>query len=253
MLRSKKRGYKVPRCSKCDRPRKGHEGPCGARCTLAPITNNNDDAGWEEVSNISSNSRNIIPSLSEDPLVQELVRQLGELSSNVSSLMAKAESGDSGARASSSDGLPSRSGSGQPATSGTTTCCSSHGSGPPATSGSSTCCSSHGAQEPTVSLTNGARVSKKTIGVAKAGEFVNLLDFMPSGEPSNLIESMIDEKTGHLMFKQKTIKKSIDNFLTWCLAWSGYEELLLENNFLLYKKCVSYRLFIQKQNALYAR
>ena len=74
---------------------------------------------------------------------------------------------------------------------------------------------------------------------------------MPTSEPSNVLETVIDEHTGHLTFKAKAVKKSIDNFLMWTLAWSGYEELLVEADFTRYKHCVAYRLFVQKQNAVY--
>ena len=95
-------------------------------------------------------------------------------------------------------------------------------------------------EPPPIPLLNGARVSRKVIANAKAGEFINLTDFIPANEPSNVMESVIDEHTGNLIFKQKSIKKSIDSFYTWSLAWTGYEEIILENNFALYRNCVSY-------------
>jgi hypothetical protein len=119
-----------------------------------------------------------------------------------------------------------------------------------ATTCTSPCCAS-GTNEAPVALTNGARVSRKVIVNAKAGEYINLIDFMPTSEPSNILETVIDEYTGQVTFKSKTVKKSIENFLMWTLAWSGYEELLLEADFSRYKSCVGYRLFIQKQNAVY--
>jgi hypothetical protein len=105
--------------------------------------------------------------------------------------------------------------------------------------------------ETPVSLMNGARITRKLVASAKAGEYVDLLNFVPNNEPSNIIESVIDDASGQVVFRQKATKKNIDSFLTWSQAWAGYEELLIEYNHYFYLKCASYRLFIQRHNALY--
>ena len=229
---------KKHRCSRCNRLRRGHEGPCGLRCEM-PLPDVSRDIWEEEESDGASlvqdtpksrgnrsHSRQSANIPWNDPFVAELTRQLGELSSNVSTLMASRGA---------SDVAPSRSSSEKVST--------------PITPLPST------TVDAAVSLTNGARVTKKVIAAAKAGEYTNLIDFIPASEPTNIMEGVLDQATGHLICKQKTVKKNIDNYLTWALAWSGYEELLLEDKACsrdLYRKCVSYRLFILKQNALYA-
>ena len=102
-----------------------------------------------------------------------------------------------------------------------------------------------------VSLSNGSRVTKKTILSARAGEYANLADYIPNNEPSNIMETVVDEETSQVVFRQKSTKKTIDSFLTWSQAWAGFEEVILESNFSRYQKCATYRLFIQKHNALY--
>jgi hypothetical protein len=99
-------------------------------------------------------------------------------------------------------------------------------------------------------LSSGAKVTAKVLKSAKSGECVNLVDFAPVLEPSNVTEtSLVD---GELTFKQKRVVKSIDSFLLWSLAWQGgYEEHLVEGDPSLYKKLVDYRIFIQTCAAKY--
>jgi hypothetical protein len=238
-----KRTYraKPSRCTKCGRPRRGHEGPCGLRCSMAEVvteivTENNSENDWQD--DVNSN-RAESPTLTLDtqsPFVIELARQMSELTANVSRILAKQPTTQHGTttrqRTQHSDATPSK-----------------HTT-PKTPSCPGACCTA-GTNDLPVALSNGARVTRKTITNAKAGEFTNLIDFMPTSEPSNILETAIDETTGNLTFKAKSVKKSIDNFLMWTLAWSGYEELLVEADFTRYRACVAYRLFIQKQNAVY--
>ena len=60
-------------------------------------------------------------------------------------------------------------------------------------------------QDPPVPLSNGARVSRKTHSAAISGEFVNLAEFAPNTEPSSIMESVLDESTGQLVFKAKKL------------------------------------------------
>jgi hypothetical protein len=262
MLRTRasiKKMGKAHRCSKCNRFRKGHIGPCGVRCDMPDNDQDWESAsdhtevnGNEHVNDTVDNRREHGPltrskssacvaenSASNEQFMMEIARQLGELTVNVATLMAAKSVSDKPAcitsSASGSDVLPSSSTSRSEVPAAQSTV-------PPASP----------MEVENVSLMNGARVTKKLVRNAKAGEFVDLNELVPSNEPSSVMESSLDDATRNLIFKKKSIKKTIDNFLTWSLAWAGYEELILENNFALYKKCCAYRLFIQKQNALYS-
>jgi hypothetical protein len=245
---------KAHRCSKCSRLRKGHVGPCGIRCDMPE-----DEQQWESASdNTESNDNEITDNLGHGPCTRsktitretensasnehfmlEIARQLGELTVNVATLMAAKTVSDKSAC------IPSSSSGSDVLPSSVASRIESQAVQSPVTPAAPT-------EVENVSLTNGARVTKKLVKNAKAGEFVDLNELVPSNEPSSVMESSLDDATGNLIFKKKSIKKIIDNFLTWSLARAGYEELILENNFNLYKNCCAYRLFIQKQNALYS-
>jgi hypothetical protein len=102
-----------------------------------------------------------------------------------------------------------------------------------------------------VALHNGARISKKTYLSARTGEFVHLPEFAPNTEPSGIMESILDESTGQVVFKQKSIKKALDSYLAWSRAWAGYEALLMSILPALYLNLTDYRLFVQNCDALY--
>ena len=109
----------------------------------------------------------------------------------------------------------------------------------------------HPGLELPIPLTNGARVSRKTYLSAMTGEYINLSEFAPNSEPSSIMESVIDETTGQLVFKSKTVKKGIDSFLAWARAWAGYESLLISVTPSLYQTLSDYRIFIQSCDAIY--
>jgi hypothetical protein len=98
-------------------------------------------------------------------------------------------------------------------------------------------------------LPSGAKVTTKVLRAARSGECVNLVDFAPVLEPSNITEtSLVD---GELIFKPKRAVKLMDSFLLWSLAWRGYEEYLVDYDPSLYKQLVEYRIFIQTCAARY--
>jgi hypothetical protein len=105
--------------------------------------------------------------------------------------------------------------------------------------------------EPAIPLFNGARVSKKTMDSARAGEFINLIEFVPNSEPTGLLESVYDERSGQIVFKNKTVRRTIDGFLAWSQAWAGYESVLVAGNADLYLHMTKYRMFIQKCDSSY--
>jgi len=101
-----------------------------------------------------------------------------------------------------------------------------------------------------VVLANGARVQQKAVTNARAGEYVNLSEFLPCIEPSNTLESVYDECTGTVHFKSNSnSRKKIDSFLTWSQAWAGYESLLIHDTPSRYTDLMHYRLFVQKAEA----
>ena len=52
-----------------------------------------------------------------------------------------------------------------------------------------------------IGLMNGARVSRKLAVAAKAGEYAELLNFVPNNEPSNVMETVVDEATSQVVFR----------------------------------------------------
>ena len=65
-------------------------------------------------------------------------------------------------------------------------------------------------------LPSGAKVSPKTLAMAKTCEFINLADFEPCLELLLMMEtSLVDSK---LVFRPKRNIKSIDSFLLWSMA-----------------------------------
>ena len=103
--------------------------------------------------------------------------------------------------------------------------------------------------EPAVSLFTGARVPAKLVQAAKAGEYVNLSDFIPSIEPSQDYETVLEE--GNLIHRKKRVKRSITNLSTWLLAWAGYESLLMQDDPDRYVRLAKYRLIIQEWDMKY--
>jgi hypothetical protein len=100
-------------------------------------------------------------------------------------------------------------------------------------------------------LTNGAHIPNKTHLQAKAGEYVNLAEFSPNTEPSDIMESHMDETTNQLVFRSKNVKKNIDCYFSWSMAWFGYEAVLMEGHPERYQQLADYRMSIQRYDAMY--
>jgi len=275
------------RCTKCKRLRRGHAGPSGKKCTMPlkgdvdivsaesqtspdknvtraigqiPSTGHkttNIDPRHHSISHVSTNGQ----ASTVDPFLNELAAQLGQLTLSMqeltrenASMRADIAQCKSANRFIPADGAPStmlpmsaddhynsRHATRDPLP------LENHSAYFPETSHRY---NPNGPEAP-LSLMNGARITKKVAQSAKAGEFADLLNFIPNNEPSNVMETVFDDTTSQVVFRQKTNKKHIDSFLTWSQAWAGYEELLIESAPQLYLKCAGYRLFIQKHNALY--
>ena len=263
------------RCTTCHRPRKGHVGPLGSKCSQLPLdipnlgtssddTDHEDSVTSEEDSTGGRRGRNRnlrddghvseaervdsprregkTSGATTDPNVMsslaEILRQMSLLSADVAGVKD-----DNRDLASSHTLMQSR----------IETLSSSRGSSN-ATDilAALTAISSPASQDQPVSLFTGARISKKTHAAAKAREFVNLADFLPNYEPCSTMVSSLDESSGQLVFKSKAAKRTIDNVLMWMQSWLGYEALLMECDSSIYQTCTNYRLFIQRTEAVHS-
>ena len=109
--------------------------------------------------------------------------------------------------------------------------------------------------EPThVNLADRARITVRTAAAAKAGEFVNLADFLPHLEPgassASDLEASVTED-GTISFKPRRAKRVIDSYDAWSSAWNNYEALLVEDDPTLYTPMATYRRLIQKADRKY--
>ena len=87
-------------------------------------------------------------------------------------------------------------------------------------------------------------VNQRTRQAALSGEFVEMIDLLPSSSDSEEIKSYIDDK-GNVNIKVAKQKKGITNALKWLEAWSYYELLLGQHYGLkLMVEMIEYRLFI---------
>jgi hypothetical protein len=242
----------MARCKTCRRPRTGHVGPLGLKCTMAVIeltpeevlNDSFDDEDYEheddgEDKGAYGGPRTRGTDDNGGHAMTEMMRQLTLMSSDIQKFKD-----DNKMLASSHLLMQKRmeemaaskdSGAGNPAN----ILAALAAIGAPAST------------ELPVSLFNGARVPKKSITAAKNREFVNLTDFVPSTEPNSTLESVMDDKTGALVFKSKNSRRSIDNFLMWTTAWCAYESLIMEIDASMYAVCTNYRLFIQCKEALH--
>ena len=98
----------------------------------------------------------------------------------------------------------------------------------------------------TVTLCTGARVTTKLCKAARAGEYINLLEFIPNVEPNQTMETIVEND--QIVCRPKKSKRSLDNYFMWAQAWAGYESLLVETDPSLYLQLATYRLFVQEQD-----
>ena len=93
-------------------------------------------------------------------------------------------------------------------------------------------------------------VTEKTTSAAQLGEFVDLVEFLPTihnyhGES----EMYISE--GNMQTRPKRTKRVIDNCYTWLMAWNIYEQVIIEKHPQMYPKLVKYRTLIQQCDRRY--
>ena len=251
----------MTKCTKCGRNRRGHVGPCGRRCTEEPLlvsldssdsyddTSTSDGEETEFVEYTVGKKKKVKPAkkISKTPKVKapdpvpevaksdsiamsELIKQVGLLTTSMQSLSDQNRSILTKQELHSKKLEVLNSGGAGHVVSG-------------AVGGVE--------KDPPIPIFNGARVSMKTVKSARAGEFINLIEFVPNSEPSSALESIFDERTGQIVFKTKAVRRTIDGFLAWSQAWSGYESVLMESNPELYLSFTKYRSFIQKCDAVY--
>ena len=269
----------IQRCSTCGRPRLGHKGPLGKKCTME--TQAMPQGKLQTLSGLSfaspakpretgfdagTNSDDSISSTSEEegkanvnPILVELTRQFHELSL----VVKKSELRQITMENSLSSLLEQMSGQ-HVVNSGQHVVSSGMGNtdiAPSGNQGTSTnfnntqhdftaFSNTEAGPLDQITLPSGAQVSRRTLKAAKLGEFVHLNEFIPSYEPSRVFEAtIIDEK---LQIKQKKSSRKLDSFFIWLLAWAGYERTIVDENPSLYDKLSQYRLFIQELDAKYA-
>jgi hypothetical protein len=208
-------GRRQPLCSKCRRPCRGHVGPPGRNCSMPVDVLPQPD--FSTPGHVEQKTDNVSK---RDTVLEELSNQVGIMSVNMQQMQKDmaAMNVNKDAGAISGAGTPS------------IPVLKSPGYVEESKGDSYEC------------LSSGAKVTTKVLKSARSGECINLVDFAPVLEPTNVTEtSLVD---GELTFKQKRAVHSLDSFLLWSLAWRGYVEHLVEGDPTLYKKLVEYRIFI---------
>ena len=98
-----------------------------------------------------------------------------------------------------------------------------------------------------VLMANGKPVAQKTVQAAMQGEFVNLIEFLPSLDTTCITDNHdVMEQT-----KPKRSTKNIDSFEVWLQAWNIYEVVVVEHNPTVYSSPSTYRQFIQSCSQKY--
>ena len=98
-----------------------------------------------------------------------------------------------------------------------------------------------------VLMANGKPVAQKTVQAAMQGEFVNLIEFLPSLDTTCITDNHdVMEQT-----KPKRSTKNIDSFEVWLQAWNIYEAVVVEHNPTVYSSLSTYRQFIQSCSQKY--
>ena len=249
-----------PKCSRCSRPKRGHAGPVDEECALDMVQEGydagryNEDSEPESLGDEAAGGKRT-PKKSRSghsaSAMREVLHQLGKLTCNMQKLSDDTREIQECQTRFQTDITALKVSSERPAAVVTMPIVQV-----PQLPGTSAIVPLPQPQVPAIQdlpvpLSNGARISRKTYLAATTGEFINLAEFSPNTEPSSVMESVIDDVTGQLIFKTKNTKKAMDNFLTWSRAWAGYEGLLISLNTALYQRLSDYRLFVQGCDAIY--
>ena len=220
---------KKPCCKKCSRPLKGHIGQHGKKCTMDSIDFLDIDGAihnLREPTSVSpssvkgarhSESNKSVPGDSNTAVINELVNQVARLTAQVEHLkLHKSKRGKTRRHTFQSDSDSS-------SDSDTSDHTKDHAN--------------------TICLSNGARISLKKYKAAQMGEFVNLNDFLPAPcIPNPGKKSTEDDSKG---------KPFINDFFGWLTAYTGYMEVILQNNPAFWKELMKHRMNIMEFDVRY--
>jgi hypothetical protein len=212
---SSKKERRKRKCSACGRMAADHPGHCGKKCQLSPIRFDDEDSLHSE------------PEDSKSQVFTELTDQMSQLATSMQQMQLdmkdlQQKNTTSASRDTHMGYKPPRIASDM------------------LSAGSSVVTAT---TEANVHLHSGAKVSQKTILLARTGEYLNISDFAPCLEPCVGTETTLVD--GELTFRPKRQVKNIDSFLMWSVCWRGYEEVLVTHDPSLYLQLCGYRLFIQ--------
>lgn len=103
------------------------------------------------------------------------------------------------------------------------------------------------AQPADVCLPNRCKITAKVADSALAGEYVNLLDFLPStAGPAAGDFELVTEDGAVALRPRRSGKKVIDSFPAWLSAWGNYMSLLGSRNPTLYPTMLAHQNLIQE-------
>lgn len=256
------RDVKPRRCSTCKGPVKGHSGQIGKYCTNPPLSEHEEEKDKssipchesEEV-NETAHKQDGVKSTKTDSsslvtLMQQLCHQITSLNTNVESMVAEQAAIMSTLRQDSGYGT-------QPNSLASSSL--QHGVGATAAAphvSTSTAYESTYRPRPTAgndSAKSGCLPSDKVVKAAMNGEFISLVDFLPSNEPiiAEQWEAPTEMPDGVLYVRPKKSRRTIDNFDSWLAAWTNYESLMVGQYPELYPNFVTHRQLIQTCNRKY--
>ena len=249
---------RAPHCTKCGDPVKGHSGPHGSSCM-------NEAGATESMGATGGTPENGPEYMEKEDTLSLLVTQMTKMNINLEAMIhgqtdilnkidqniqtrtilepphtdgttprdISARSRDIGVRPRDMGARPRDVG----ATSSRMT-----GTVPPGIA--------NGVSSPPVAIGQDPVESDRHVTQAMQGEFVNLCDFLSSGELiSGEMESIV--VNGVITFRPKRSRKFIDSFSIWSKAWNAYERILMMRHADKYEKFVAYRELIQNVDVKY--
>ena len=237
----------VRRCTTCKMPVKGHKGQSGKYCqNIISYVNEGSICDPELMSQENPRTPELLPESVEEAkctkdaspdntqflgLMSKLLDQMTSVNVN---LQAVVTGQDKLATMISNQSMSVSSSARNPSTSGINS----------------------GETEDTVTALTGKLkvpfVPEKVLKSAVAGEFINLLEFLPSNEilrsdnDANHSGCQCCDHNGAGGNRKSRSKKSIDNFDTWLSAWNNYEVVIIDHKPEYYSNLAAHRQMIQK-------